>query len=53
MLQSRIAAIDVELQNINVRQMTHAAMKPQLESAVEGSQGRIGDSLNPAKLQWR
>ena len=27
---SRIAAIDVELQNINVRQMTQAAMKPQL-----------------------
>ena len=56
---SRIAAIDVELQNINVRQMTHAAMKPQLESAVEEAKaglkqlesGKITMAVEMAKAQ--
>ena len=33
--QARLAAVDTELQNINVRLMTARAMKPALESALE------------------
>ena len=41
-IQSRIIAIDMELQNINIRQMTLEAMKPQLEAALI----RQGQQLN-------
>ena len=36
---ARIAEIDVQLQNIRVREMTIAAMKPQLESALDQAMG--------------
>jgi HAE1 family hydrophobic/amphiphilic exporter-1 len=57
--QSRIAAIDVELQNINVRQLTHKAMKPQLENAVKEARtaleqlesGKITMAVELAKAQ--
>ena len=45
----RIAAIEVELQNINVRQMTHAAMKPQLESAVKEAKAGL-EKLESGKI---
>ncbi|MGI6130037.1 MAG: efflux RND transporter permease subunit [bacterium] len=46
---ARIAAIEVELQNINVRQMTHAAMKPQLESAVKEAKAGL-EKLESGKI---
>lgn len=56
---ARIAAIDMELQNINIRKMTFEAMKPQLEkgladakSALEQLEsGKITMSIELAKAQ--
>lgn len=55
----RITAIDVELQNINVRQMTLSSMKPQLESGLKEAQtaleqiesGKITMAIELAKAQ--
>jgi len=46
---SRITAIDVELQNINVRQMTFAAMKPQLEKGLEEAKAAL-EQLESGKI---
>ncbi len=55
----RIAAIDIELQNINVRRMTFEAMKPQLESGLKQAEdgleelesGKITTAVELAKTQ--
>ena len=51
-VQSRIIAIDMELQNINIRQMTLEAMKPQLESGLNQARAAL-EQLSQAKLQWQ
>lgn len=56
---ARIAAIDVELQNINIRQMVFSAMKPQLESGLKEAteayekleSGKITMAVELAKAQ--
>ncbi|HCS73337.1 MAG TPA: acriflavin resistance protein [Clostridiales bacterium] len=56
---ARLVALEMELQNVNVRQMTLAAMKPQLESALKQSQsayekmesGKITMAVELAKAQ--
>jgi HAE1 family hydrophobic/amphiphilic exporter-1 len=56
---SRITAIDIELQNINIRQMTLTAMKPQLENGLKEAQagyeeleaGKITAATELAKAQ--
>ena len=45
---AQAVAVDMELQNINVRQMTLSAMKPQLENSLNSAKG-FG-SLNLEKL---
>ncbi len=46
---ARIAAIDVELQNVNIRQMTMAAMKPQLEGSLRTSEAAY-EQLEAGKI---
>jgi len=56
---SRIAAIDMELQNLNIRRMTFDAMKPQLESGLKEAEtaleqlesGKITMAIELAKAQ--
>lgn len=56
---ARIAAIDVELQNISIRQMAFSAMKPQLESGLKEAteayekleSGKITMAVELAKAQ--
>ncbi|HHU48543.1 MAG: efflux RND transporter permease subunit [Caldicoprobacterales bacterium] len=60
-VQSRIIAIDMELQNINIRQMTLEAMKPQLESGLNQARaaleqlesGKITMAIGLAKAQMQ
>ncbi|HHY81699.1 MAG TPA: efflux RND transporter permease subunit [Clostridiales bacterium] len=56
---ARVAAIDIELQNIAVRQMTLSAMKPQLEKSLKETQaayeklesGKVTMAIEMAKAQ--
>jgi len=58
-VQARLIAIDMELQNINIRQMTLKAMKPQLESGLNQAKealekleaGKIDMAIELAKAQ--
>jgi multidrug efflux pump subunit AcrB len=49
MLQARKIAVDMELQNINVRLMTLAAMKPQLESGLDKAKAAL-EQLESGKI---
>ena len=48
-VQARLIAIDMELQNINIRQMTLAAMKPQLESGLNQARAAM-EQLESGKI---
>lgn len=58
-VQARLIAVDMELQNINVRQMTLSAMKPQLENSLNSAKealeklesGKIDMTIELAKAQ--
>ena len=58
-MQARLIAVDMELQNINVRQMTLSAMKPQLENSLNSAKealeklesGKIDMTIELAKAQ--